>query len=110
MEATALSYQIRKLMFHDQKYSHDGMYALYLQVMAIDEFIDEDEMLDESLYRLLRAWISLDGTWLIKEGTGKKAVYFKREPEDWILKLINRSRDFGRRISDKVRRIISKAP
>ena len=110
METTALSYQIRKKMFHDQKYSHDCMYSLYLQVMEIDEFREEPKMIKGSLERKLRGWISLDGSWLIKEGLGKDAVYFKREPEDELLKLIKRSKDFGRRISDKVRVIIGKAP
>ena len=109
MDPTALSYQIRIRMPHDQKFTHDGMFSLYSQIMNLDEFCGLKKMKKKSFERTLRAWVSLDGSWLIKDGRGDKAVYFKREPEDWILKLIERSKDFEQRISDKVRRIISKA-
>ena len=81
MEPTALSYQIRKLMPYGQKFTHDGMFSLYLQVMNLDEFCGLKKMKRKSFERTLRAWISLDGSWLIKDGIGEKAVYFKRGPE-----------------------------
>ncbi len=97
-------------MPHDQRYTYSGMYMLYTQVMELEKFETYPKMTADSFERLLRAWSSLDGGWLQKEGRGANAVFFRREPEDKILKIINRSKDFGKRVSNKVRAIISTTP
>jgi len=74
MSGKAISYQIRIRMTHDQKYSYDGMFSLYIQVMNQDAFFLEKRMSRDSFDRLLRAWTSLDGGWLAKDGRGAEVL------------------------------------
>ena len=94
MEPASVSYQIKIRMFHDQQYTYDGMFSLYLQVMNQDRFCLESKVKQRSFERTLRAWVSLEGSWLIKTGRGENARFYKCEPEDKILKLINRGKSW----------------
>ena len=65
----------------DQKYTYAGMYALYIDVMSEECFIGVPVMCEDSWDRLLRAWSSLDGGWLVKEGRGSGAKFSKAVPK-----------------------------
>jgi hypothetical protein len=84
----AINYHLRNLMNWDQKYSYASMYLLYEEVIKEECFINEVTVMSESSWdRLLRAWSSVDGGWLVKEGLGTKAKFSKAQPECIFSKL-----------------------
>ena len=80
MNSKALQYHLRSSMFYGQKYTSASMLLLYNEIMNRGPYCTHKKLAAKTVTNRLNEWSTVDGGWLIKEGSGNDAVYFKRPP------------------------------
>jgi hypothetical protein len=78
MDRKILQYQIEAHMDRYQHYTFDGMEVIYNEVMNNDYFILFEKWPQKTLHNALSEWGGVNGGWLIKQGEGKSAIFYKR--------------------------------
>lgn len=62
-----------------EEYSHNDIYQLYAEIMNRDGMIERYSMMSqESLDKRLVEWSNVYHGWIVKKGSGRKAIYYKR--------------------------------
>ena len=67
-----------KAIMRDGQYRVDEMYSLYLNMMRLDFDLQYQIMTPKTFSNKLTEWSNVEGSWLIKKGIGKGALYHKR--------------------------------
>jgi len=77
LSSSDLQYMLRSNMGFAE-YSFCEFYQLYLEILNRDRLINIEPLSKIKFRRKLQWYTSVDGSWLIKRGAGKKAVYYRR--------------------------------
>ena len=85
-------------MYYGQHYTQSSMLLLYNEVMNRAPYTVYRKLSAKTVTNLLSAWSSVDGSWLVKSGYGREAIFYKREPKfigvvGWMCQFAKRLRD-----------------
>jgi len=84
MDHTVIQYQLRKNMNCDESYDYIKMWGVYLRFMCeTDEFKELPLIKYKTFKNLINSWVKTPDGWLIKEGRGVEARFYKRKNYIW---------------------------
>ena len=99
MDSSVLQYHLRNHMGMRRSYSFDAMIDLYDEIRKQDAFCSHKRVCDKTYTNKLSAWAEVEGGWLVKEGTGRHALFYVRPP----LPLLTRFKNFNFEVLEKIR-------
>ena len=80
VSSTVINKLLRDQMRYGEEYDYKKLYSIYLQIMNQDRFVGYPRLSKEGFERLVRTWVSVDGSWMgRKKGKDNKALFFKRD-------------------------------
>ena len=84
MDHSVIQYHLRKNMCCSEKYDYIKMRAVYIKFMSeTDLFIGIPILNPKTFKNLINAWSNSPDGWLIKEGRGVDARFYKRDGYIW---------------------------
>lgn len=104
MDHSVLQYQLRKHMNIDQSYTFAGMRQVYINLMSeTEEFKELPVMKEKTFKNNINAWSHSPDGWLVKNGTGESARFFKRQDYVWRCRLSRKK--LIAKVADKIRSV-----